>query len=71
MATVPPRVTEASVRRLDAVPVAVSAPRTVAPTVLIVPDVVPVRRDPLVERVRELEHEVAVLRRQLQELRTG
>ena len=72
MTTVPPRVAAATVRRLDVVADAPPlAPRPVAPTVLVVPDVVPVPDDPVARRLHDLEREVAVLRAQLGEQRTG
>ena len=72
MTTVPPRVAAARVRRLDvAVEETPVVPRQLAPTVLVVPDVVPVQHDPVARRLRELESEVAVLRDRLAVARNG
>lgn len=72
MTTVPPRVADARVRRIDVTvhetPV---VPQQLAPAVLVVPDVVPVQHDPIARRLRELESEVAVLRDRLAVPRTG
>ena len=72
MSTVPPRVRAADVRRLDVAPDALpGVPRPVAPTVLIVPDVVPVHHDAVARRLRESAHAVQALGTQLAGRRAG